>query len=135
MNSWPAEILDASADRVPGHQIVRLSREFLAANPEVHLQTGHATQSHRARLALRLRVIRATRIHGDLRFYSRCLLNQVANAEQFLAVLAFDRWVANADGRQSIFFRAQLKDWLARPGSSAAQTGLRRADDRSRICL
>ena len=36
--------------------------------------------------------------------------------EQLLAVLAFDRWVGNADGRQTFFFRAQLNDWLARPG-------------------
>ncbi len=43
--------------------------------------------------------------------------------EQFLAVLAFDRWVANADGRQSIFFRAQLKDWLARPGMPPRKLG------------
>ena len=56
-------------------------------------------------------------------FIPDSLLNQVANAEQFLAVLAFDRWVANADGRQSIFFRAQLKDWLARPGVPPRKLG------------
>jgi hypothetical protein len=38
-------------------------------------------------------------------------------------VLAFDRWVANADGRQTIFFRAQLKDWLARPGIPPRKLG------------
>ena len=32
-------------------------------------------------------------------FIPDALLNQVANAEQFLAVLVFDRWVANADGQ------------------------------------
>ncbi len=56
-------------------------------------------------------------------FIPDALLNQVANAEQFLAILAFDRWVANADGRQSIFFRAQLKDWLARPGVPPRKLG------------
>ena len=37
--------------------------------------------------------------------------------------LVFDRWVANADGRQSVFFRAQLKDWLARPGIPPRKLG------------
>src|SRR6185312_8022917 len=56
-------------------------------------------------------------------FIPDALLGQVANPEQFLAVLAFDRWVANADGRQAIFFRAQLKDWLARPGVPPRKLG------------
>ncbi len=56
-------------------------------------------------------------------FIPDALLDQVANADQFLAVLAFDRWVANADGRQAIFFRAQLKDWLARPGVPPRKIG------------
>ena len=35
----------------------------------------------------------------------------------------FDRWVANADGRQAIFFRAQLKDWLAGPAIPPRKMG------------
>ncbi len=56
-------------------------------------------------------------------FIPDALLTQVANPEQFLAVLAFDRWVANSDGRQCIFFRAELKDWLARPGIPPREPG------------
>jgi hypothetical protein len=51
-------------------------------------------------------------------FIPDSLLAQVANSEQFRAVLVFDRWVANTDGRQSVFFRAKLKDWLVLPGVS-----------------
>ena len=107
----------------PVHQIVQLSAAFLAANPEVHLQTG----------------TRQTPVEPGQHFGSRhpgdpakmaiydfipdALLSQVANSDQFLAVLAFDRWVANADGRQSIFFRAQLNDWLARPGAPPRKLG------------
>ena len=56
-------------------------------------------------------------------FIPDSLLGQVANADQFLAVLVFDRWVANADGRQSILFRAQLNDWLTRPGIPPRKLG------------
>lgn len=107
----------------PHSQIVRLSPEFLAANPEVHLQTGtrpvpippgwHFGSRHPGHPE-------RTAIYD---FIPDSLLGQVANPEQFLAVLAFDRWVANADGRQTIFFRAQLKDWLARPGVPPRKLG------------
>lgn len=36
------------------------------------------------------------------------LLAEVANREQFLGTLVFDKWTSNADGRQSIFYRARL---------------------------
>jgi hypothetical protein len=42
------------------------------------------------------------------------LLPQVANLADFRAILVFDQWVDNADGRQSVFFRAMVK----RDGSS-----------------
>ena len=110
-----AEILAYLQISCPGHQIIRLSPEFIAANPEVHLQTG----SRRTAIApgwhfgsRRPGNPETTDIYDSI---PDAQLHQVANPEQFLAVLAFDRWVANADGRQSIFFRAQLKDWLARP--------------------
>jgi hypothetical protein len=31
--------------------------------------------------------------------------------------------VANSDGRQAVFFRAQLKDWLAKPGAPPRKIG------------
>ena len=39
------------------------------------------------------------------------LLDKVVNASEFLGVLAFDKWMGNADARQSIFFRARLRQW------------------------
>ncbi|HEX4276196.1 MAG TPA: HipA family kinase [Bryobacteraceae bacterium] len=107
----------------PGNQIIRLSPEFVAANPDVHLQTGTR------RVGIEPGWHFGSRHPGDpdrtavYDFIPDALLNQVANLEQFLAVLAFDRWVANADGRQTIFFRAQLRDWLARPGIPPRKLG------------
>src|SRR3984885_13060240 len=118
-----AEILAHLQIYCPGHGIIRLSPEFIAANPEVHLQTG----TRRTGIAPGWHF--GSRHPGDpdvmaiYDFIPDALLSQVANPEQFLAVLAFDRWVANADGRQSIFFRAQLKDWLARPGIPPRKLG------------
>jgi hypothetical protein len=107
----------------PACEVVALPAGFLAANPEVHLQTGSRTSPVEPGWHF------GSRHPGDPErlaiydFIPDALLGAVANADQFLAVLAFDRWVANADGRQSIFFRAQLKDWLARPGVPPRKLG------------
>lgn len=118
-----AEILAHLQISCPGHQIVRLSAAFLAANPLVRIETGsrylpvapgwHFGSRHPGNPDL-------TAIYD---FIPDALLHQVANPEQFLAIFAFDRWVANADGRQAIFFRAVLKDWLARPGVPPRKLG------------
>jgi hypothetical protein len=107
----------------PPWQIIILSPDFLAANPEVHLATGTR------RIPVEPGWHFGSRHPGDPNttaiydFIPDALLDQIANLEQFHAVLAFDRWVANADGRQSIFFRAQLKDWLAHPGVPPRKLG------------
>jgi hypothetical protein len=44
-------------------------------------------------------------------FVPDALLSQVKNLSDFLAILVFDKWVSNADGRQSVFFRARLEEW------------------------
>src|SRR5262249_32038418 len=48
------------------------------------------------------------------------LLRQVVNADCFLGMAAFDKWVANADGRQAIFFRDRIADW--RPAAQAGDS-------------
>src|SRR6185369_10513181 len=49
-------------------------------------------------------------------FVPDALLSQVKNLADFLAILVFDKWVSNADGRQSVFFRARLEDWAGVAG-------------------
>jgi hypothetical protein len=49
-------------------------------------------------------------------FVPDTLLPKVRNLADFLGALVFDKWVSNADGRQAVFFRARLKEWL--PGAA-----------------
>jgi hypothetical protein len=51
-------------------------------------------------------------------FVPDTLLHQVRNLSDFLGVLVFDKWVSNADGRQAVFFRARVREWL--PGAAEA---------------
>jgi hypothetical protein len=52
------------------------------------------------------------------------LLRQVLNVDCFLGMVAFDKWVANADGRQAIFFRDQVQRWRPAAAGGPRQQGL-----------
>ncbi|MEZ5352004.1 MAG: HipA family kinase [Bryobacteraceae bacterium] len=53
-------------------------------------------------------------------FLPDAILPRVANAADFRGVLVFDKWVANADARQCIFYRAEMREaWEKGPGRAA----------------
>ena len=96
-------------------EIILVTPEFLAANPEIGIQLG--TQ----RIPVTPGWQFGSRHPGDpslmavYDFVPDALLGGVSNLDNFLAVLVFDKWMANADGRQSIFFRARVDDWQPHP--------------------
>jgi hypothetical protein len=90
---------------------------FLEANPEVHLTLGTR------HIAVEPGWHFGSRYPGDpartavYDFLPDALLPKVANLDDFRAILVFDRWVANADGRQCVFYRALLRQSAsAHPG-------------------
>ena len=111
VNEWVSSVflhyLHISA---PQAAFVNLSAGFLADNPDVHLQLG----THR--LAVEPGWHYGSCYPGDpskitvYDFIPDTLLEKVANLDEFLGVLAFDKWMGNADARQSIFFRARVKE-------------------------
>jgi hypothetical protein len=124
INEWIAgEILSHLQVSSPVQQMVSVSREFLDRNSDIGLITGSRRTEVQPGWHFGSRHPGTPSSTAIYDFIPDALLGQVANAEQFLASLVFDRWVANADGRQSIFFRAQLKDWLAQPGIPPRKMG------------
>ena len=113
-----ATLLDYLKIAIPETALIQVGAEFLAANPEVHLHFG--TQ----RIAIEPGWHFGSRYPGDpgrtavYDFLPDALLPQVVNLEDFRAVLVFDKWTANADGRQAIFFRSRVTEWTA-GGASA----------------
>lgn len=123
VNEWVSALflrhLQVSA---PEAAIVDITPEFLAANPDVHMQLGHQRVAvepgwhfgsqfpgHPDRLAV-------------YDFLPDLLLGKVVNNRDFLATLVFDKWMANADARQCIFFRAQIREWVD-PSAPPARKG------------
>jgi hypothetical protein len=105
----------------PETALILVSAEFLAANPEIHLTLGTR------QLPVEPGWHFGSRYPGDparvavYDFLPDALLPQVANLEDFRAILVFDKWVGNADGRQSVFYRALVRHseraaGAARPG-------------------
>ena len=124
INEWIASIflryLQISAPEIA---IVHLTQSFLEANPDVCIQLGssrvypepgwHFGSKHPgdpAKLAV-------------YDFIPDVLLEKVANRREFTGVLAFDKWMGNADARQSIFFRARLKEWVHGSMEHASKLG------------
>jgi hypothetical protein len=112
INEWIASVfLNYLQISAPAAAIVNLSGEFLETNPEVHIQLGTS------RLSIEPGWHFGSRYPGDpakvmvYDFLPDLLLDKVVNVAEFLGVLAFDKWMGNADARQSIFFRARLRQW------------------------
>lgn len=116
INEWIASVvLRFLQISTPATAIIELTSEFLDANPDVHLQLGSR------RLPIDPGWHFGSRYPGDparlavYDFLPDALLERVANRTEFLAVYAADKWMGNADARQSIFFRARVRD--SRPGA------------------
>jgi hypothetical protein len=110
VNEWVASVfLRHLGLSSPEPAMVRVTEEFLASNPDVYLQLG------RERRAPALGWHFGSRFPGTpartvvYDFLPDTLLDQVENLAEFPGVLAFDKWAANADSRQTIFFRARIE--------------------------
>jgi hypothetical protein len=103
-----AAFLDYLKITTPETALIQVSEEFLTANPEAHLSLGTR------RIAPASGWQFGSRYPGDpsrtavYDFLPDSLLPTVANLEEFRAILVFDKWVGNADGRQAIFYRARV---------------------------
>src|SRR5271165_6547817 len=122
INEWIASVfLNYLQISTPEAAIVNLSAEFLESNAEIYIQLGSRHQAVEPGWHF------GSRYPGDpskimvYDFLPDTLLDKVVNAGEFLGALAFDKWMGNADARQSIFFRARLRQWSPPAGKPAPQ--------------
>ncbi len=93
--------------------IISVSEEFLAGSQGVYIELGSRREPVRPGWHF------GSRFPGDparvavYDFFPDAMLAQVANLEHFLGALVVDKWLANADARQSIYFRARVGEWRA----------------------
>jgi len=95
----------------PEVRVIEIDATFLAANPEVSLEVagrripikpgwhfGSCYPGHPDRVAV-------------YDFIPDALLCNVLNIRDFIGALVFDKWTANTDGRQAVFFRSVVSQW------------------------
>jgi hypothetical protein len=102
-------ILDYLRISVPETAVIEVPPQFLAANPELSIQLGPR------RVDVEPGWQFGSRFPGDpdrlavYDFLPDALLPQVVNLADFRAILVFDKWTGNADGRQCVFHRAMIR--------------------------
>ncbi len=112
VNEWIAqgifEQLRISAARVAA---IELTPDFLAANPQVNFQRGSQFYPPDPGWHFGSRFADDPHRVGFYDFAPDQLMREVVNLTDFLGAMVVDRWLANVDARQAVFFRAKVKNW------------------------
>jgi len=102
-------VLEHLGISAPEMRIISVSQDFLARYPETGFQWGNR------------RIPAEPGWHWGARypghpdqvtvydFLPDALLRRVANLREFAGILAFDKWMGNANGRQAVFFRRRVE--------------------------
>lgn len=109
VNEWlSAAFLDYLRITTATAAIIELTPAFLEANSDVFIQLGTK------RVAVEPGWHFGSLFPGDpatlavYDFLPDALLPRVVNPREFLGILVADKWLANADSRQCVFYRAQI---------------------------
>lgn len=125
VNEWVASILLAHLDiSQPECRIIEVSAAFLREFPEVYIQLGASRRDVTPGWHFGSRFPGNPITQAVYDILPDALMKKVANPEDFLGVLALDKWAGNSDSRQAIFFRARLAEWRPQsPPSNPLQVG------------
>lgn len=104
-----SSLLDQLGILSPETSPVNVSDSFLESHPEVHLKFGDKRIPVEPGLHFGSRYVGVPGRTVVYNFLPKALLSQVANLDHFRAVLAFDKWVGNIDGRQAVFTRVMFE--------------------------
>lgn len=118
VNEYAASILLSHLQIAqPETRIIELTEDFLREFPEIYIQLGSSRREVSPGWHFGSRFPGNPISQAVYDILPDALMKKVANPEDFLGVLAFDKWAGNADSRQAIFFRARLAEF--RPNSPA----------------
>lgn len=124
VNEWAASVflrhLQISA---PDVRVVNLPATLLSAEPDICLQSGTGRRPVSPGWHFGSQFPGSPASDAVYDYLPDSLLGGVVNLNHFLGALVFDKWTANSDARQAIFFRRRIRDWLDEPSIPALQKG------------
>jgi hypothetical protein len=124
INEWLSGVfLKYLQVHTPEMALIEITPEFIAAHPDLCVVLGSRREAPVAGLHFGSRTSVDPERVAIYDFLPDTLLGKIENRVDFLGVLVFDKWVGNADSRQSIFFRARAKGWTPLRGEAPARIG------------
>jgi len=124
INEWLSGVfLKYLQVHTPEMALIEITDDFIAAHPDLCVVLGSRREAPVSGLHFGSRASVDPERVAIYDFLPDTLLGKIENRVDFLGVLVFDKWVGNADSRQSIFFRARAKDWTPLRGEAPARTG------------
>ena len=124
INEWLANaLLRYLQVHVPDTAVIELTPEFIESSPDLYLTLGSRREPIPAGLHFGSQLAVDPDRVAIFDFLPDALLHKIENRADFLGVLVFDKWVANADSRQAVFFRAKAKGWTPLKGETPPRMG------------
>lgn len=105
----------------PGWSIVQVPASLIERSPDLVMESSARVLQCESGLQFGSRYPVDPTRQAVYDYVPLSLLRMVANLESFWGMVCFDKWVSNADGRQSIFFRDQARRWI--PADSVDASG------------
>lgn len=117
INEWIASVfLKQLQVSTPATNFIEISPQLLSSEREIYMQLGARRVEVEPGWHFGSQFPGDPRIVPVFDFLPDSLLPQCVNLRDYLGALVFDKWVSNADGRQSIFYKARIRD--SREGGS-----------------
>lgn len=115
-------LLDYLQLPVPGWELVDVPGELIEAVPELVMEVGRQQRRCEPGLQFGSRYPVNPLRQAVYDYLPVSLLRAVLNADSFCGMLAFDKWISNANGRQAVFFRDRARRWLPAVGQRSANS-------------
>ncbi len=96
----------------PGWQVIEVPQELIDADAALCLDHGRSSKPCAAGLQFGSRFPVDPTRQSVYDYLPVSMLQELLNRRSFLGMLAFDKWISNANGRQAVFFRTRAKRWL-----------------------
>ncbi len=112
VNEWVAgTLLRYLQIPTPRTELIEITEDLISTSPEFNVVLGSKTAAITPGFHFGSQVPVDPMRHAIYDFLPERILREVANLRDFLGALVFDKWTSNADSRQSIFFRARVREW------------------------
>lgn len=108
---------------VPETVLLELTPEFIAGSPDLYLSIGPRREPIPPGIHFGSRLAVDPARVAIFDFLPDKVLGKLENRVDFLGTLVFDKWTANTDSRQAVFFRARARHWTPLKGEAPARIG------------